>query len=236
MKMKEKPDVSIIIPAWNEELYIAETLKAVQQAISDARPACSCEVIVVDDGSRDGTYSAAVPWVDRIVRHSVRSGKGAAMNTGRLASEGDVLVYLDADLGSTAGQFPALIGQLAEGNADMVIARLPAPKKRGGFGIVRMVAKQGVYGLSGYKSTAPLSGQRAIKRDVLERIGRISGGFGVEVGLTIDAVKLGYSVQEIVVPFRHRETGRDMKSWLHRGKQLYAVGSTLWRRWTEPIC
>ncbi|MDF2960001.1 MAG: nucleotide-diphospho-sugar transferase [Paenibacillus sp.] len=234
--MNPKPDISIIIPAWNEELYIAETLAAVRKAYDASGAGYSFELIVVDDGSTDETFSKAVPWADKIVRHPYRSGKGAAMNTGRTASQGSMLVFLDADLGATAEQFPALVAPLAAGQADMVIARLPAAVKPGGFGFVKMLAKHGVYRLSGFEPTAPLSGQRAIGRDVLERIGRISGGFGVEVGLTIDAVKLGYRVQELTVPFAHRETGRDMQSWLHRGKQLCAVGGALWRRWTQPIC
>ncbi|MCR8633887.1 glycosyltransferase family 2 protein [Paenibacillus radicis (ex Xue et al. 2023)] len=234
--MKIKQHVSIIIPAWNEEMYIAETLKAVYKSADEESKDYSCELIVVDDGSTDETYSRAVPWADLIVRHPYRCGKGAAMNTGRIASRGSVLVFLDADLGATANQFHNLIAPIRAKQADMVIARLPAAKKRGGLGFVRMLAKHGVYRLSGFEATAPLSGQRAIQREVMERIGRVSGGFGVEVGLTIDAVKLGYKVQELMIPFAHRETGRDMQGWLHRGKQLCAVGETLWRRWTEPIC
>ncbi|NOU97650.1 glycosyltransferase [Paenibacillus sp. LMG 31456] len=229
-------DVSIIIPAWNEEMYIAETLKAIYRSAADKTNGFSYELIVVDDGSTDETYSRAIPWADKIVRHPFRRGKGAAMNTGSRASRGNVLVFLDADLEATAQWFPELIAPISAEQADMVIARLPAAKKRGGFGFVKMLAKHGVYRLSGFETTAPLSGQRAIQREVMERIGRVSGGFGVEVGLTIDAVKLGYRVQELMIPFAHRETGRDMQGWLHRGKQLCAVGETLWTRWTKPIC
>ncbi|TDF99255.1 glycosyltransferase family 2 protein [Paenibacillus piri] len=231
--MKQIPEVSVIIPAWNEAAFIAGTLQAVRQAAADKY---AIELIVVDDGSDDATYALAVPWADSIVRHPVRRGKGAAMQTGKIVSQGQALVFLDADLGVTAQSFLSLLKPLDEGKADMTVARLPAAVRPGGFGLVKLLAGQGIIRLTGFRCAAPLSGQRAVRREVLERIGRIADGFGVEVGLTIDAVKLGYRVQEVEVPFAHRESGRDLQSWLHRFRQLCAVSAALWRRWVRPIC
>ncbi|PZE22031.1 glycosyltransferase family 2 protein [Paenibacillus xerothermodurans] len=237
--MKTHPALSIIVPARNEELRIAETLAAVRSASQQWNGLSSIpelELIVVDDGSSDMTYRRAAHWADVVVRHPTCCGKGKALSTGKHAARGNVLVFLDADLGASARFYPELALPVLNGLADMVIAQLAGAARPGGLGLVKKLAKQGVYGLSGFSASAPLSGQRAVRREVLERIGRLSGGFGVEVGLTIDAVKLGYRVLEQPVPFAHRETGRDLHSWLHRGKQLCAVGGTLWRWWRQPVC
>ncbi|ULL15472.1 glycosyltransferase family 2 protein [Paenibacillus sp. H1-7] len=229
-----EPYISVIIPAYNEQYYIAETLRSLRQACKYIEH--ESEIVVVDDGSRDETFGLACTLADAVIQHTHSMGKGAAMLTGCKTARGRILVFLDADLGETAQSFPSLVEPLYREEADMVIARLPAAAKKSGFGLVRTLAGHGVYRLSGFTSSAPLSGQRAIRREVIERIGRMADGFGVEVGLTIDAVKLGYRVQEQFVPFAHRVSGRDLGGWLHRGKQFCAVGSTLWNRWREPIC
>ncbi|WP_282935723.1 glycosyltransferase family 2 protein [Paenibacillus sp. RC67] len=232
-----QPIISVVVPALNEENYIQETLSAIRKACKQVvSHGNDIEIIVIDDGSRDDTFAMAVPWADLIVQHPRPYGKGAALQTGCKMAKGRILVFLDADLGMTAEWFPSLIEPLTSGQSDMVIARLPAVSQKSGFGLVKNLAKQGVYRLSGFEPSAPLSGQRAVHREVLERIGRLSGGFGVEVGLTIDAVKLGYRVAELPIPFAHRVSGRDIGGWLHRGKQLYAVSGTLWNRWRQPIC
>ncbi|MCU6795935.1 glycosyltransferase family 2 protein [Paenibacillus sp. WQ 127069] len=239
--------ISIIVPAYNEERLIGETLRAIRAGIqqwashrgssaSIDNGAEAVEIIVVNDGSSDDTYDTAVSWADIIVTHPRSYGKGAALNTGCRMARGSILVFLDADLGSSAASFPLIVEPVWAGQADMVIAKLPKAVKPGGFGMVRRLAQFGVYRLSGFDPAAPLSGQRAIRSDVMKQIGRFGEGFGVEVGLTIDAVRLGYHVQECEATFSHRESGRDLRSWLHRGKQFSAVGRTLWERYRYPIC
>ncbi|MCS7461608.1 glycosyltransferase family 2 protein [Paenibacillus doosanensis] len=229
------PEVSVIVPAFNEERYIEETLRSIRKACAALRDRRT-EIVVVDDGSRDGTFKLAMPLSDLVVQHPRSYGKGTALHTGCKMAHGRILVFLDADLGATAERFPSLVEPLLLGQSDMVIASLPPVKKKSGFGLVKKLARKGVHRLSGFEPVAPLSGQRAAHRGVLEHIGRFAGGFGVEVGLTIDAVKLGYRVQELDVPFAHRVSGRDIGGWMHRGKQLCAVGGTLWSRWRQPIC
>jgi glycosyltransferase involved in cell wall biosynthesis len=222
---------TIVIPAWNEEERIADTLAGLQWV----RRKYEAEIVVVDDGSRDNTAQQALRWADRVIRHGRNLGKGKAMETGWRAAAGDVIVFLDADLGATSGYAGRLIRPVLEQEADMAIAVLPPAERRGGFGLVRGLAAAGIARLSGYRTAAPLSGQRALRRAVLDRIGGFAAGFGIEVGLTIDAARHGYRIVELEIPFRHRETGRDWQGFAHRGKQLVQVGLTLLHKWREPV-
>lgn len=229
-----KPHVSIIIPAWNEAGTIEMTLRDLQeQANCLTERSMIYEIIVVDDGSCDHTYETAWPWADKLIRHSRRSGKGAAMQSGADKARGDLLLFLDADLQTTAGKALALIEPLLRREADMAIAKLPPSRTKAGFGLVKGLARRGIRRLSGYDTEAPLSGQRAVRADLLRELGELRRGFGVEVALTIDAVRHGLRIVELDVPITHRETGRDWRGFIHRGKQFAAVGFTLLSRWKE---
>ncbi|GIP32288.1 glycosyltransferase family 2 protein [Paenibacillus sp. J2TS4] len=226
------PAVSVIIPAWNEERTITATLRALRPFADHV----DAELIVVDDGSSDRTADLAEALCHYVVRHAVNKGKGAALQSGLAQSNGEVILFLDADLRETAAYANLLLQPVLDGRADMSVACFVPRRKRGGFGLVKRLARYGIEALSGYQCKAPLSGQRAIKKSVLERIGRFSSGFGVEVGMTIDAAVLGFRIVEVDIPFCHRLTGNDVSGWTHRGRQFFAVGLTLWSKWRKPIC
>lgn len=232
--------VSVIIPVWNEAQRLPATLKAVDRVIKTIEAAkpriLKFQLIVVDDGSDDDTREVACTWADVVIGFPVNKGKAAAMSAGCRAAQGGIFVFLDADLGETAACFPLLLEPILQDQADLTVARLPQVKKPAGFGLVKKLATRGVKALSGYSSLAPLSGQRAVRAEVLKRSGRAYNGFGVEVGMLVDAIKLGYRVVEPAVPFCHRETGRDWNGFVHRGKQFVAVGLTLWECWRKPVC
>lgn len=235
--LSRHPLISIIIPAWNEEKRIVSTLKSIHHAVgaSGAASFPKYEVIVVDDGSDDLTYNAAQHATVRL-RHERNEGKAAALETGVFHSKGEMLVFLDADLEHTAGYFTDLLIPILEDKADMCIAQFPPPMRKGGFGLVKHLAAYGIYRLSGFRPVAPLSGQRALRREVFNHTRSLSRGFGIEVGLTIDAARAGFRLQEVMIPFAHRETGRNLEGFIHRGKQFYAVGRTLMNRWRKPVC
>ncbi len=231
-----QPLVTIIIPAWNEGNSIAATLKALRQIQLDEGQVLWDELIVVDDGSTDDTFNQAIPWADKVVKHRWNLGKGAALDSGWKEAKGEIVVFIDADLGESAELVGELLQPVTSGQADMTIARFPFTSIKGGFGLVKGLAIYGIYRLSDFRSNAPLSGQRAVRKEILERIGKLSGGFGIEVGLTIDAAKAGYRIQEVPIAFKHRETGRNWRGFIHRGKQFISVGRTLLHKWRHPIC
>jgi glycosyltransferase involved in cell wall biosynthesis len=225
--------VSVVIPAKNEEERIAETLCSLRELPLQEQGVASFELIVVDDGSNDHTSEAARPWADRIIRNPRNYGKGRAMEIGWKAAGGGIVLFLDADLGGSAVHAGILLKPVLEGLADMTVARFPAVHSPAGFGLVKRLAGNGIYRLCGYRTTSPLSGQRAVRTEVLRRIGSLAGGFGVEVGMTIDAARCGYRIHEVQVPFTHRQTARDVRGFYHRGKQFIAVGTTLLGKWRE---
>ena len=222
--------VTAVIPAYNEAETIGATVAAVR------RIAGVDDIVVVDDGSSDETAAEAEnAGAGRVVVLEQNRGKGAALSTGIATARGDVLLFLDADLGESAAQSLPLVEAVLSGETDMAIAILPAVQTKegsraGGFGLVLKLARWGIRRLTGRTMKAPLSGQRALRREVVRRMKSLDRGFGVEVGLTIDALRGGFRVEEIPAPLTHRATGRDVKGFLHRARQFCDVLLAIARR------
>jgi len=221
--------VSVVIPAYNESAHIATTLRAVRRHVD-----CD-ELIVIDDGSTDGTAELAAVWADRLIRLGSNHGKGFALKTGWEQASGDILLFLDADLRESAAHAAQLLSPIFEDSCDMAIAILPGPVRKAGFGLAKGLARRGIQWMTGYIPNAPLSGQRAIKREVLQAVGHLDRGFGIEVGLTIDALRAGFRIREVPVAFAHRETGNDWHGVVHRGREFFAIGRTLGQKWKESV-
>lgn len=220
-----KPDISVIVPAYNEANRLGDTLQTIRRL-----PQIN-EIVVVDDGSGDNTAVVARKWADIVVRWEQNRGKGHALDLGWKKSKGKVIVFLDADLGSSADLAARLIEPVVTGRCDMTIATFPPAKRKGGFGLVKGLADQGVRRLTGQSVKAPLSGQRAMCRRLLEQISPLSRDFGIEVSLTVEAIRYGFRICEVPVAFRHRETGRNLAGFVHRGRQFVHISRTLYRLW-----
>jgi glycosyltransferase involved in cell wall biosynthesis len=219
-----KPSVCVLIPAWNEADRIEQTILAAR-SLEQVE-----EVIVIDDGSTDETYRVSLQAGARVIRHTTNYGKGAALYSGILATSADVVVFLDADMADTAVEVAKLVRPILENRCDMTIGVLPRPLK-GGFGIVKRVARSGIRKLGGVQLQAPLSGQRALNRRVLDAIGPLGDGYGVEVAMTIDAARKGMRLLEVEVDMKNREYGRNLRGFLHRGQQLVQIARVLYSRW-----
>ncbi|HPP73768.1 MAG TPA: glycosyltransferase family 2 protein [Armatimonadota bacterium] len=218
--------VAALIPAYNEADRITETVIAARalEGVS--------EVVVIDDGSTDDTAEkASSAGADRVVRLEKNSGKGAALMAGVKSTEAEIVLMLDADLASSASAAGALLEPVLSGQVDMTIAVLPSVKGSGGFGFAVKLSRWGIRKSTGHVMKAPLSGQRALKREIIQRMGGFDPGFGVETGLTIDAFKMGYTVEEVPVEISHRTTGKSVKGFIHRGKQFKDIFRALVVRW-----
>jgi len=219
--------ISVLIPAYNEADRIADTLAAVRSFAAETHIR---EIIVVDDGSADDTADRAQAAGADVVFRQQNSGKGAALNRALALAQGDILLLLDADLGASAAEAVRLLGPVVSGAADMSIATFPRHAgKGGGVGLVVRLARWGIHRLTGQTMLAPLSGQRAVRRQVLEDMGGFAEGWGVEVSLTVNALQNGYRVLEIPTQMSHRVTGRSPGAILHRAEQFVAALRALLR-------
>jgi glycosyltransferase involved in cell wall biosynthesis len=234
--MPRSGDVAVVIPAWNESDRIAATVKA-----AAGLPGVDI-VLVVDDGSADGTAAAAEQAGASVLRHARNRGKAAAMETGaeavRLLEDGrdagrqHHLLFLDGDLAETAADAGALIEPVRSGQADMTIAVFSNRVKQGGHGFVVGLSGAGIARATGWRPAQPLNGQRCLTSAAFEAARPLAPGFGAETGLTIDLLRKGMRVMEVEVPLAHRATGSEWRSQLHRARQFADVARALAARWS----
>ncbi len=196
---------AILIAARDEDRNIAATVAALRNRFPGA------EVIVADDGSRDRTAAEARRAGARVVRLA-RRGKGQALTLAEREAPAGPLLLADADL---VGD----LGPLADADADLAIAVF-AERKGGGFGIAKAAARRLVRARSGFVAREPLSGQRALSAEARDRCFPLAAGFGCEVRMTIDAAGAGLAIAEIELPLSHEATGRDLRGFAHRSRQL----------------
>jgi len=213
--------VSAVIPAYREAERIGDTVRELHAALARL-PDGPAEVLVVDDGSPDDTAAVAEAAGARVIRLPRNRGKGAALAAGLAAARGRFLLLLDADTGATAPEALKLLAPVLAGEADMTVATFP-PQPGGGFGFVRRLAAWGLTRGGAPSMAAPLSGQRALSRAAWERLGRLAPGFGVEMGLNLDAARLGLRVCEVPTLMAHRVTFRDAAGFRHRARQFRDV-------------
>jgi glycosyltransferase involved in cell wall biosynthesis len=224
-------DVAVVIPARDESDRIRATV-----AGAASLPGVDL-VIVVDDGSRDGTAAAARAAGASVVRHSRRRGKAAAMESGAEAvallderegrGQPRHLLFLDGDLAETARHAAPLAEPVRAGEADMTVAVFTDRVRHGGHGFVVSLSGAGIERATGWRPAQPLNGQRCLTRAAFEAARPLAAGFGVETGLTIDLLRRGLRIREVEVPLAHRATGTDWRSQLHRGRQFTDVARAL---------
>jgi glucosyl-3-phosphoglycerate synthase len=205
--------LTVLVAARDEETVIAETVAQLRATFPDA------EVIVADDGSRDGTADAA-EQAGAVVLRLARRGKGQALSAAEHAAPPGRLVLCDADL---VGKLTPLVN----GRGDLNVAAF-AQRVGGGFGIAKGVARGLIELLGGIAAREPLSGQRFLSPAARQACFPVAPGFGCEVRMTIDAARAELDVREIELPLAHRATGRNVGGFLHRARQLrdvvYACG------------
>ena len=192
---ESRPRVSVVIPAYNESGSIGPLLRRLSKVVEDGVLG-ECEVILVDDGSTDGTAEEArsAGTAVQVMQHPYNIGPGAAVKTGIRRSRGEFLVFMDAD-----GQHdPELIPKLLEQchRYDMVVG---ARRKGSQAGWHRSLAN-GFYNrlatyVTGHRVQDLTSGFRAIRRDVAVRfIALLPNGFSQPTTITLCAMRGGFSV------------------------------------------
>jgi glycosyltransferase involved in cell wall biosynthesis len=195
----------VVVPAYNEGDRILDTVKSLRSELADLEG--GCEIIVVDDGSSDDTVARAreAP-ADRVLGHGRNRGKGAAVRTGVLGSEGEVVVFTDADLAYSTDQVIVVL-EAVEAGADVVIGCRSHPDSETvvaasrlrsvGSRIINLVTHlvlRGRYGdtQSGLKGFRGDTGRSIFGRTRLDRM-----GFDIEV--LVVAERDGLRVREVPV-------------------------------------
>jgi glycosyltransferase involved in cell wall biosynthesis len=210
-----------VIAAHNEAERIAATIAALAQAFPGA------SLWVADDGSRDATAALAAQAGARVVRSSRVIGKGGAMtraaraaltDAGEHSGEG-IFVLCDGDLGASAAALAGLFAPIAAGEAELTVARF-ARSVGGGVGLALGFARWAIRRRCGFRAGAPISGQRALSGRALADVLPFAAGYGMEIGITVDAVRAGHHVCELEFELSHRATGRTFAGFAHRGRQL----------------
>jgi glycosyltransferase involved in cell wall biosynthesis len=207
-----------IVAARDEGDRIGATLRS----LAEASPGIG--LLVADDASSDDTRAVALAAGATVIGRNRPHGKGGNMTAACTAAldglpdEATVLLC-DGDLAETAGRLGPLIDAVEGGDVDLAVAAFER-KVGGGLGLAKGYAQRTIRRLSGFEATAPISGQRAMSAAVLRDVLPFAPRYGMEIGMTVDAVRAGYRVAEIELPLAHRATGKSVAGFLHRGRQL----------------
>jgi hypothetical protein len=197
--------LSVLVTARDEEERIGGTVEALRRRFPEAA------IVVADDGSRDRTAAVAEAAGARVIRLE-RRGKGQALTMAETKLEPGPLLLCDADL---VGD----VQPLARTRADLAIAAFGV-SAGGGFGLAKRASRSLIRLRCGFVAREPLSGQRWLSARARSVVFPVAMGFGVETRMTIDAVGAGLEVEELDLVLEHRATGRDLRGFAHRGRQL----------------
>jgi glycosyltransferase involved in cell wall biosynthesis len=213
-------DALILVAAHNEADRLPATLAALGRAFPGAH------VVVADDGSTDDTAAVARAAGAEVVSTGRDIGKGGAMTAAArtvldstIAPDPPVVLVCDGDLGDSAVQLAALADAVREGRADLAVGAF-ARRVGGGVGAAIGYARWAIRHLCGLELEAPISGQRAMRGEVLSVVVPFAPRFGMEIGMTVDAARAGFRVAEVPLDLEHRATGRTLRGFVHRGRQL----------------
>ncbi len=212
MSQSDQIDISVIMPAYNEGTHIFENIQLVCEALKGRR----FEIIAVDDGSKDNTFSeiqrAAQTALVKAVQMESNSGKGASLFRGFAESSGETIIFFDSDLEIAPHYIVKLLAVMQEREADVVAGvkdpvanRFPAPRR-----LMSAVYRNTVRFLFDLNITDTQTGIKAFKREVLEKtVPRMSvSRFAFDLELLVAASRFGYHIAEVPVEISYAREGR----------------------------
>ncbi len=214
------PCLGVIMPVYNEAKTIDEITR---QVLSQSNV---CELIIVDDGSDDGTLERLRLWPlrdsrVRTLEHSVNRGKGAAIRTGLAASTAPVVIMQDADLEYDPSDYARMLDLIIKEQADVVYGSRFSGKNNSSnpawhsFGNYCLTLCSNL--ASGLKLTDEATCYKMFRREVLERIKLEEEGFGFCPEVTAKIRKLGVRVREVPISYRGRGRAEGKKIRFRHG-------------------
>ena len=209
--------LSVIIPVYNE----FESIETILQRVQDTKMAD--EIIIVDDGSIDGTRDK-LKTMDgkkkvRVILHEKNQGKGAAVRTGMTAAQGDILLIQDADLEYDPRDYPELLKPINEGLADVVYGSRFLGRAHRVTMFWHMVANKSLTLLTNILYDTILTdmetGYKVFKRKVIEGMVIRANSFNFEPEFTAKILKRKYRIFEVPITFNPRDYTQGKKIKLH---------------------
>lgn len=220
--------VSIVIPCYNERNTIEKIVETVRNA-----PLENKEIVIVDDGSQDGTQSVLEERisqiVDQIIYHPVNRGKGAALRSGFAAASGDIILVQDADLEYDPADYPVLLEPLMSGKADAVFgSRFMGGRPHRVLFFWHMAGNRFLTLLSNIFTNLNLTdvetGYKAFKAPLIKAIQIEEDRFGVEPEITAKLARTGCRIYEVGISYSGRTYAEGKKiNWRDGLRAIYAI-------------
>jgi len=208
--------ISVIIPAYNEEAYVSDCIRETLRALDRS----ACEVIVVDDGSKDGTRSAALSAAAgngcvKVVGYEINQGKGCALKHGFAHATGKIVAFLDADMQIHPRQLLVLYEVMRTSGADVVVGCKRHARSQVDYPLFRRLVSVGYLALTrllfGLHLRDTQTGLKLFRYEVLQRVWpRVSiKRFAFDLGLLVGATRFNYRIVEAPVEIGFRSGKRN---------------------------
>ena len=220
--------LSVLIPCYNERATLAGVLDAVR-----ACPVPDVQIVVIDDGSTDGTRELLLgEWqgkADKVLLHERNQGKGAALRTGIAAADGDLVVVQDADREYDPNEYPLLMAPFQSGRADVVYgSRFAGGHAHRVVYFWHMVGNRFLTLLSNMLTNLNLTdmetGFKMFRREMIQGIAIEEDRFGFEPEITAKLARKGAVFYEVGISYHGRTYAEGKKiNWRDGFRAIYAI-------------